>query len=41
MILYKTEHSKTVELVIRLFCNQWVAGSTPVTSSKKNPAIYR
>ena len=35
MILYKSERLKMPELVIGLFCNQWVAGSTPVTSSKK------
>nr|DAZ38557.1 MAG TPA: hypothetical protein [Caudoviricetes sp.] len=40
MILYKIEYSKTVKLVIRLFCNQWVAGSTPVTSSIQNPWIH-
>ena len=28
-------------MAAQLICNQWVAGSTPVTSSKKNPAIYR
>ena len=28
-------------MAAQLICNQWVAGSTPVTSSKKDPAIYR
>ena len=28
-------------MAAQLICNQWVAGSTPVTSSKKNPTIYR
>ena len=28
-------------MAAQLICNQWVAGSTPVTSSKKNPAICR
>ena len=28
-------------MAAQLICNQWVAGSTPVTSSKRNPAIYR
>ena len=32
---------KTLAMAAQLICNQWVAGSTPVTSSKKNPAIYR
>ena len=28
-------------MAAQLICNQWVAGSTPVTSSKRNPTIYR
>ena len=28
-------------MAAQLICNQWVAGSTPVTSSKKNPTICR
>ena len=28
-------------MAAQLICNQWVAGSTPVTSSKKDPTIYR
>ena len=41
MILCKEKRPHTTISNDPRFCNQWVAGSTPVTSSKKDPAIYR
>ena len=39
--LLESKHNATQENHFVRICNQWVAGSTPVTSSKKDPAIYR
>lgn len=39
MIAYNMHCRETVQNERGIICNQWVAGSTPVTSSRKGPKM--